>query len=277
MSVEATPPTAPVEAPATPAVEAAPPPKDPFAEKIELLSKKERSIYRERQRVEQERQQLAQERAEYEKFKALRSEAKQRPLDYLKEAGLSYDDLTQHLLNGGTTEKSEVEQLREQFEALRKERDSEKQELTKQQQMARAQAETQAIDEFKTEIGQFIEQNKATYELSSLRDATEDIFTTINDAYVIRLNEWSRSGRVGRPPGPMAIKEAADIVEDFYEKEVLRLTESQKLKAKLMPQPEGQPKQASKTLTNNMASTAASVVPAKTDNDRMQRALAKLS
>lgn len=276
MSVEATPPAAPVE-PTTEVPAAAPAPKDPFAEKIELISKKERAIFREKQRVAQERQQLAQERAEYEKFKTLKAEAKQRPLDYLKEAGLSYDELTQHLLSGGTTEKSEVEQLREQFEALRKERDTEKQELTQQQQMAKAQAEAQAIEDFKSEITQFIEQNKGTYELSSLRDATDDIFTTINDAYVITLNEWNRNGRVGRPPGPMDIKQAADIVEEFYEKEVLRLTESQKLKAKLNPQPEVQGKQPSKTLTNNMASTAASVVPAKTDNDRMQRALAKLS
>ena len=66
---------------------------------------------------------------------------------------------------------------------------------------------------------------------------------------------------------------------EFYEKEVLRLAESNKMKtrfsAKEQPDaPRG--REPSKTLTNNMASTAASLVPAKNDNDRMQRALAKL-
>jgi hypothetical protein len=80
----------------------------------------------------------------------------------------------------------------------------------------------------------------------------------------------------------MAIKDAAEIVESFYEKEVLRLTETNKLKQKLGIKPKveedpGKSRGPSPTLTNNMASSAASVIPAKNDADRMRRAMEKLS
>lgn len=276
-------PTEPV-APAAPAEK--PQEKDQFAEKLELLSRKERAIFRERQRVDEERKAIAVERAEYEKFKALKQGAKRNPLDYLSEAGLSYDELTQFVLNGGkSTEKDELAALRDHFDNYRKEQEDKEKKQSDEKAQAQAQAELEAIEGFKSDITQFIEDNKQTYELSSLRDATEDIFSTINDQYTARLNEWNDKGRIGRPPSPMSIKEAADVVEDFYEKEVIRLTEADKLRTKLGlkreapqdPAAPQTPKPASKTLTNNMASTAASVIPAKNDNDRMQRALAKLS
>ena len=255
--------------------------KDQFADKLELLTRKQQAIWHQSQKVKQEQQALAQERAEFERFKALKAQAKQKPLDYLAEGGLSYDEITQHVLNGGKpTQEDELQTLRNEFKQLREEQEKKEKKQQEQQTIAQRQQEEQRIVEFKDEISDFIEQNKATYELSSMRDATEDIFTTVQDAFVISLQEWHKNGRVGRPPEPMSIQAAADIVEEFYEKEVLRLTGSQKLKSKLNIQPQessGDPaKSPSKTLTNNMASTAASVVPAKNDHDRMQRALAKL-
>lgn len=276
---------APVDAEQTAAPQATPEvskEKDAFAEKLELLSKKERTIWRERQRVEQMAKQLEAEKAEYEKFKGLKAKAKTNPMDYLSEAGLSYDELTQFVLNGGKpTEKDELQSLRDEFNRLREEQANEKKQAQEQQTQAQKQAEAQAIESFKEEIGEFIKSNEATYELSAQRDAVDDILTTINDSFVISMNEWNNNGRVGQAPKLMSIKDAADIVEEFYEKEVLRLAETSKLKAKLGigPKEDGQQssaKQPSKTLTNNMASTAASVIPAKNDHDRMRRALEKL-
>jgi hypothetical protein len=268
---------------ATPAAEPAakPPEKDQFSEKLELLTRKERALWRQRSEIDQKAKQLSEYEAKIKSFEEKRSRAKTNPLDFLSEAGLSYDELTNYVLNGGKpTEKDELRSVRDEIQRLREERDKDKEESKTQAQQAQAQAEANAIEGFKEEITEFIEQNKTTYELSSMRDATEDIFTTINDAFTISMNDYNQRGRIGRPPVPMSIKDAADIVEDFYEKEVLRLTESQKLKAKLQPQPktdEQQRRGPSPTLTNNMASTAASVLPAKNDQDRMQRALAKLA
>jgi hypothetical protein len=268
----------------TPAVEAAPveqkpQEKDQFAEKLELLTRKQQNIWREQKKFEAERQKFEQERKEYEAWKQKKSTAKQNPLEYLSEAGLSYDELTNFMLNGGKpTEKDELAALRDEFNRLREEQAKEKEEIKNQQTQAQKQAEAQAIESFKEEITSFIEQNKEKYELSAQREATEDIFTTINDAFTIAINEWNKNGQEGEMPKPMSIQEAADVVEDFYEKEVLRLAQANKLKTKLgINQDQGAAaKQPSKTLTNNMASTAASVIPAKNDHDRMRRALEKL-
>jgi hypothetical protein len=266
---------------ASPATPAAPKEKDQFAEKLELLTKRERSIWHEKQKVAQERQQLASERKEYEDWKASKAKAKQNPLEYLSQAELSYDELTNFMLNGGKpTPESEIQSVRSELEALRKERDKDKEDSKTAQEQAQRQAEAQRLEEFKEEIADFLNTNKDTYELASTREAVEDIFTTITDAFTISLQEYNKNGRVGRPPGPMSIEEATKIVEEFYEAEVIRLAETKKLKERLgiQPKEEGQTqaKQPSKTLTNNMSSTAASVVPAKNDNDRMARALAKL-
>lgn len=258
-----------------------PPEKDQFAEKLELLSKKERALWRQRQQVEQMRKEIEAKEAEIKKFQELKSKAKQNPLDYLTEGGLTYDQITEYMLNGGKpTQQDELQMLREEFKRMRDEQAQEKEQIKKQQTQAQIQAQQQVIDNFKSEITEFVETNKAAYELSAQRDATDDIFNTISDAFKLNINEWNRSGRQGPQPTPMSIKEAADIVEEFYESEIKRLTETNKWKTKFgQPQtqePGQKAKEPSKTLTNNMASTAASVVPAKTDNDRMKRALAKL-
>lgn len=261
--------------------------KDQFAEKLELLARKERALYRQRMEIENKHKSISEMEARIKAFEEKKAQAKKQPLDYLSEAGLSYDELTQFMLNGGKpTEKDEIQAVRDQFEAFRKQQEDKEKKQDEERQAAQKQAELQAIETFKEEIGQFIEENKQTYELSAQRDATEDIFTTINDAYVISLNEWNKNGRVGRPPGPMSIKDAADLVEEFYEKEVMRLTETEKWKKRQAQAQQAQegttqgssqrPKEASKTLNNNMSSSVASVLPAKNEQDRMRRALEKL-
>jgi vacuolar-type H+-ATPase subunit I/STV1 len=187
------------------------------------------------------------------------------------------------MLNGGKpTQQDELQSVRDEFKRFREELAEKEKKQTEQQTQAQQQQQTQVIEDFKEEITQFLATNKDTYELSATREATEDIFSTINDAFIISTNEWHKNGRQGKPPAPMAIKEAAEIVESFYEKEVLRLTETTKLRQKLGigQKPTEDPGQKARgptpTLTNNMASTAASVVPAKNDADRMRRAMEKL-
>jgi hypothetical protein len=282
---QATPETPVVEsAPVTQAAPEAPKAKDDFAEKLEILAKRERALYREKQSLAQERQQKAELEARLKTYEEKKAKAKQNPLDYLTESGLSYDDITNFMLNGGKpTAQDELQAVRDEFKRFRDELADKEKKQSEQQTQAQAQQQTQVIEDFKEEITQFLATNKDTYELSASREATEDIFSTINDAFVISMNDWAKRGRQGRPPAPMAIKDAAEIVESFYEKEVLRLTETTKLRQKLgladkQAEQSGQkPRGPSPTLTNNMASSAASVVPARDDADRMRRALEKLS
>lgn len=260
--------------------------KDQFSEKLELISKRERQMWRQRQSLEQEKQQLAADRAEYEKFKAIKANAKQNPNAYLSEGGLSYDDVTSFNLNGGKpTQEDELQTLRDQFKQLKEDQAKEKEDARAAQIQSQQQAEAQAIEGFKEDISSFLEEKKEIFEMCHRQGdiGVNDIVATINLSYKEKLKDWHKGGRIGRPPGPMSIEDAAKIQEEFYEKEIIEFAKLGKIQAKLAPQPQSEgggggqsPKQPSKTLTNNMASTAASVIPAKNDNDRMLRAMRAL-
>lgn len=258
--------------------------RDLFSEKLELLARKERMTYRKHQEIKAKEREIAEKEARYAKIEEARSKAKQNPLDALREMGLSYDEITQYMLNGGKpTEANEIQSVRGELEALRKQLDDEKKASDLRAQSERTAAETQAIEDFKGEIASFVEQNKDKYELLSLRGtAVEDVWNAINDAWTISYTAWARY-KEGQPPKPMTISEGVEAVEGFYEKEIERLTQAKKIQAKLNPpkDPNAQKNPAkapSPTLNNQMTSSAApSLLSAKTEDDRIKRALAKLS
>lgn len=256
--------------------------KDQFSEKLELLAKKERILARERMRMAQEKKDLEEKLAKYQAWEEKKAKAKQKPFDYLNEAGLTYDELTQYVLNGGASQEEAPDNaLRGELERLKQEIESFKESQTKEKEQQQTYAQQQAIENFKTEIKTFIDEHKDTYELIAQRDATEEIFQSIADAYTLSMQEWERNGQYGPQPQPMPIEEAAKLLEEFYEQEVKRLVETNKWKSKYggpAPKAEEPKKGPSPTLTNQMAATssAASVLPAKTENDRIRRALEKL-
>jgi hypothetical protein len=255
--------------------------KDQFSERLELLARKERMIAREKMRMAQEKKEQDEKYAKYESWEQKKKAAKQKPFEYLAEADLSYDELTQYVLNGGEPQKeSEVESLRSELAAFKKMQ--EEKELSQQEKQTQAQAlqQQQVIDGFKEEIGEFITANKETYELIAQRDATEEIFSSINDVFMTSVKEWRENGQHGAMPKPMSIKDAADALEEFYEQEIQKLTSTNKWKNKYGQQVQKEDpakKGPSPTLTNQMTtSSAASVLPAKTEQDRIRRALEKL-
>jgi len=271
----------------TPAPAAAPPEvkapeKDQFSEKFNLLAKKERMIARERMRIAQEKKETEEKFKKYQGYEESKAKAKQNPLDFLKEAGLSYDELTQYLLNGGKpTEIDEIKSVRSELEEFKRQQAEEKKQQQEFLQKQQQQQHEQAISGFKTDIAEFIEANKDKYELIASRDGAEDIFNAVNDAFILNMTEWQKNGKQGPPPKVMEIEEAAQVIEEFYEEEVKRLTSTNKWKTKYgQPQMEPSPKakpSPTPTLTNQMTtSAAASLVPAKNDAERIARALAKL-
>jgi len=92
--------------------------------------------------------------------------------------------------------------------------------------------QNQVIEGFKEEIGEFIEKNKEQFELIAQRDAVEEIFNSINEAFILSVQEWRKNGEHGPMPKPMSIPEAAEVLEKFYEEEIQRLTNTNKWKSK---------------------------------------------
>jgi len=83
----------------------------------------------------------------------------------------------------------------------------------------------------------------------------------------------------------LSFKEACDLVEKYLEEEALKAMGTKRLSAKGTPQPKVDPAQPVKaetpaqqrTLTNTMSSSAPSILSPKTEQERMERALAALT
>lgn len=194
------------------------------------------------------------------------------PLEGLKRKGYSYQDLTNMVLNDGKdTPELEVRKVNQRVEDFIKQQE-EQSKLREQQELDQAKAEqARVIDDFKTEINDFIGEKAEEYELITLYGQSEQVFATI-DAH---FQKTSAEGK----PKVMSIKEAADLTEKYLEKLVEDALKTKKLGAKLKPAEDKKdgPKEPSKTLSNAVTSSSApSMLPAKTENDRIKRALAVL-
>lgn len=275
---------APIEGEA-PVQEAATEPKvGEGANRFAFLAKKEQAIVRQRQELKAQiealnaqKSELDKMRAEIDEVKSRRSSYKTNPLSALEDAGLSYKELTDYILNNQQlSPEQKMKALEEKFEskieALERQRQEEREAAQRRQEEEQAKREHQVIQEFKSEIASYITTHKDTYELTNLYDSSDLVYDTV-DAY------YEKSGKV------LSIPEACDLVEKYLESQVEKSLQTKKLSARLpkaaeeptekRPAPESS---APRRSLNNQTYTSStpSVVSPKVENDRMARALAAL-
>ena len=283
--------TAPVEESAAPAegqgetVEAAPevPKVGEGANRFAFLAKKEAALVRQRQELKAQMEALNSQKSELDKLrqeiesvKGRRSGYKANPLAALEDAGLSYKELTDYILNNEKiTPEQKLAALEEKFEskiqAMEKQRDEERRLAHERAEQERAAREAATIAEFKNEIGSYVSKHKETYELTNLYDSSDLVYDTV-EAY------YEQSGKV------LSIPEACELVEKYLEKQVEKSLQTKKLASRLnKPQPaEPAPKSADpstprRSLNNQTyTSSTPTVVSPKVENDRMARAMAAL-
>jgi hypothetical protein len=247
------------------------PSTDEMRSKFAALAKKERMARlaqaniksREQQLIDRERQIAERERLWNEEFK-------QSPLEAIKKRGYTYEDITKAALNDGKFEPAtEIKSVKEEIERIKQEASEREKKQLEAQQSAVAQAEQEAIDSFKDKITKSIEENKDKYELTQILEASELVFQTVEE-------HFNRTKKI------LSINEACDLVEQYLESEVERTAQnSKKFQSKYgsmkqkVEEPKGKPK-SDVTLSNELTSTAPSLLPSHTENDRIKRALAAL-
>lgn len=253
----------------TPAPSAAP--KDADADKVSsrfaALSRKERAIVQKQQEVQAKEAALAEREA---KVRAFEEEWAKDPTKAAESRGLTYAEWTQRVLNDGKpSPDAEVASVRKDIEALRKEREDERK-AADAKKLADEQKRNEAVvAEFHAGVNKFIKDNAETYEFINLHEAQNLVISTIEEHFASTKEI-------------LDTKKACELVEKFLEEQVIKSTETKKFKAKAAPQPEGDPKQTpkpapqQKTLTNNMTASAPGFLPAKTEKERISRALAAL-
>lgn len=259
--------TEPQTAPAAPEAKT-----DPLAPKFAALAKREKQARILQQQSRLQAQALAKrEAAIAEREKIWEEEFKSSPLEALKKRNLTYQDLTNAALNDGKFQPDvALKDLKDEIQKVRQETEA-KEKLALQNAQKQAQmAEQQAVAHFQEQIGAHIEQNLEKYELTKIYDANDLVYQTVEE-------HFNRTKKI------LSVSEACELVESYLESELERTSkESKKFKSKFLNQQRAEDAKgvgkSSTTLSNNLQSSSApSMLPQKTENDRIRRALEKLA
>jgi hypothetical protein len=247
------------------------------ANRFAFLAKKEAAIVRQRHELKAQMEAMTSQRSEMEKLRAEIDEVKGRkasyrsnPLAALEDAGLSYKELTDFILNNNTVStESQIKALQDKISEVESARQRDHQEREENSKRQAAEREVQVIAEFKNEISNFISSKKDDYELTNLYESSDLVYDTV-EAY------FEKTSKV------LSIPEACQLVETYLEKQVEKSLQTKKLGSRFQKPAEetiakSDPQAPRRTLNNQTyTSSTPSMVSPKVESDRMSRALAAL-
>lgn len=246
------------DSPSEEPTEATKPKEDPLTSQYALLARKEKALRakvqaqdaamkaREAEFAEREAAIKAKE-AEYSSNYISKSRIKSDPLSVLTEEGVSYDELTNAILNPVKQDPrvmAEIERLKAEVQATKDYQAKAKEENAAQQK----QAYNQAVNQIRNEAKQLVEKDPS-FEMIKETKSVGDVVELIEKTY-------KEDGIL------LSVEEAATEVEEYLATQAVRLAQINKVKAKLnsaqkpaqpAPQSEAPAKQSQpgmKTLTN---------------------------
>lgn len=175
-----------------PAKEEAKQDEDPrFASRFAALSRKEKAI------LERERR-LKEIEAEFSTLKKSKENAKIDPIAFLQEHGLSFEQLTDHILSGGKPKELTLE---EREARLKEQILGEVKSQAEQERRQKAEEDGKAaIDAYKRQIQELVDSKPDDYELIKASDAADQVWEKIESHY-------NETGKL------LSVQEASDEVE----------------------------------------------------------------
>lgn len=231
------------------------------------LAKKEKQLQADRTELKHVEAELNEKYAQYERFENAKRQAKLNPLAALEALGITYDQLTDFVINDNRpTPDAHVQALKDELDGFKRQQEDERKqakEAAEKQQLADAERNEQM---YFARCDGFVKKNADTYELINANEAFELVHEVVRARF-------DATGQV------LSEKEAADLVETYLEEAVMKNTATKKFQAKVSATLKAPPqsKQSSKTLNNSLSPTTASLASAtKSESDRMARALAAL-
>lgn len=203
---------------------------DKVSSRLEMLIRREQqAIARERIAKAQEQESARQsalletDRQRIARFNSVKEQGKAKLA--LDELGLSYDDLTKAMLSDGEVSPDVgMKKLQSEIDNLKQDRESEKIKQQEQAKLMAQQQEAQAVDNFKGEINTYVADNANRYELINFDSRQDEVYELIDAHYTrtqaAHAKELELSGddpnkAIGKV---MKIAEAADKIEEYYEK-----------------------------------------------------------
>lgn len=247
-----------------------------FSNKIEVLIRREREAVARERALKDKEAEIEAKLVKYNDFDG----AKTNPKKALELLGMSYDELTQSLLNDGSIPPEvQIRKVDEKIEALRKSQEEDKQRQADDNKRRQDESEKAAVFSFKKDITTYLTDNKVRYELIDFEGQQELVFDVIDEHYNRTLDPETGVGKV------MSVAEAADKVEEFLEQKYHKSRNVSKVKALWEAVPKAPIKEAAKqelqqqrqpprTLTNNLSATQMPRAKVLTDEERVQKAIA---
>lgn len=246
-------------------------PKERASDKFAVLARKEAEVYRRQQAVKQQQAELARQAEEIKAFQEMKRQARLNPVDALKQLGLTYEEVTEYLMNDNKpTPTAEVMSVKQELEEFKRQTMAEQKRLIEEQQLRSEVEQQQIVEQFREEVNDYVAKHADTYELTALYGGASLVSQVIEE-------HFKQTQKL------MDVSEAAKLVEEHYE-ELARKAQATKKFAVTQQKaasPQGQTQtQAPRmgpTLTNDLtARAAANPQRPRTDEDRIAAALARL-
>ncbi len=264
--------TVPEAAPEAPAPAPEPAPEKPRADRFALLARKEQDLLRKQQAVRQQQAQLARQAEELRAFEQAKKQALLNPLDALKQLGLTYEQITEFVLNDNKpTPNAEVMSVRQELEEFKRAQREEQEKLLEQTREMQTREQQAIIESFREEVGEYVSQHAETYELTNLYGGANLVSDVIEE-------HFKQSGKL------LTIPEAAKLVEEHYEELARKAQQTKKFAvtqqkvASTQAQTAAPAPRMGPTLSNDLSANVAAGVPKspRSDADRIAAALARL-
>lgn len=254
---------------------------DQFSKGFAAMAKKDKELRARNAQIRQKEIQIQEKEAQFARFEQLKA---QNPAEAIKTLGISYEDVTNSLLNGGTpSTEVEIKNIKQQMAEYIQKQEAEKQALVQKQQQAQVAQTQQVLSTFKTEVAEFVKANPEAYKLTNVEgeEAYKLIADTVENVFYATKKIISK-------------EEAAKTVEEYLKKDAEAKwaamgfkTEPSKSATASTPQAKAQVamERAANTLSgprptlnNTMtSSTTPSLTSPRIESDRMARAIAALS
>ena len=235
------------------------PQNDQFSSKFAALSRKEKDLRQREKQFEDKISQFEAKMAEFEAANAPKQEPehipadiRKNPLKALEEAGYSYEDLTNMILNEGKmSPEMQLKLMREEIESDYKSKYEElNNKLIEKEKAEEEKHYQQTLNNFKAEI-QDVVNSSEEYDYIQANEAYDLVFDIIDEYY-------QENKEV------LDINDAARQVEQYLEEESMKLVEkSKKLKSKFaqLKQSPNPASSQSPTLSNSNAATSKNPEP----------------
>lgn len=247
--------------------------------RFSVLARKEAELNRQRQKLREEKAEIERAAQAAREFEEKKARAKLNPIDALKDLGLTYEQVSEFVVNDNKpTVSAEVQAIRDEIQRLREEQQKEKEESQRIAQERLQQEQEQVIENFNNDVINHVVANPQKYE-----------FTLANDAahYVPEIIEkhFLSTGEL------LSVDKAAEIVESHFEEIANKVAQAAKFRERLLKTnaqskaPATTPASVSSvapakkpvTLSNAMtASSSSQVTTRRTEQDRIRAALAHL-